>query len=128
MYYLLVFLLELEKCDKVLQIKIILCWTIVSFICALISQHNVRLGHKPSSITKFKCKLFSKISPYDAWNVGKYWKLSNYDGFIRRKTQFFNYVFNYFSIVIYSWKHHLQLQNVFYNSKMTLSTNFQNSR
>jgi hypothetical protein len=31
----------------------ILCWTIISFICALISQHNARLGHKSSSITKF---------------------------------------------------------------------------
>jgi hypothetical protein len=47
---------------------------------------------------------------------------------IRRKTPFFNYVFNYFSIVIYSWNHHFQLQNVFCNSKMTLSTNFQNSQ
>jgi hypothetical protein len=46
---------------------------------------------------------------------------------IRRKTPFFNYVFNYFSIVISSWKHHFQLQNVFCNSKMTLWTNFQNS-
>jgi hypothetical protein len=31
----------------------IFCWTIISFICALISQHNSRLGHKSSSITKF---------------------------------------------------------------------------
>jgi hypothetical protein len=30
----------------------ILCWTIISFIYALISQHNVRLEHKSSSITK----------------------------------------------------------------------------
>jgi hypothetical protein len=44
------------------------------------------------------------------------------------KPHFFNYVFNYFSTVIYSWKHHFQLQNVFCNSKMTFSTNFQNSR
>jgi hypothetical protein len=42
----------------------------------------------------------------------------------RRKTPFFNY----FSTIIYSWKDHFQLQNVFCNSKMTLSTNFQNSR
>jgi len=41
----------------------------------------------------------------------------------RRKT-----FFNYFSIVIYNWKHHFQLQNVFCNSKMMLSTNFQNSQ
>jgi hypothetical protein len=31
----------------------ILCWTIVSFISMLISQHNARSGHKSSSITKF---------------------------------------------------------------------------
>ncbi len=31
----------------------IFCWTIISFICALILKHNARLGHKPSSITKF---------------------------------------------------------------------------
>jgi uncharacterized membrane protein YhaH (DUF805 family) len=36
-----------------LQIKIILYWTIISFICAFISQHSARLGHKPSCITKF---------------------------------------------------------------------------
>jgi hypothetical protein len=29
------------------------CWIIISFICALISQHNVKLGYKPSSILKF---------------------------------------------------------------------------
>jgi hypothetical protein len=27
--------------------------TVISFICALISKHNARLGHKPSSIPKF---------------------------------------------------------------------------
>jgi uncharacterized membrane protein YhaH (DUF805 family) len=42
-----------EMWQGFLQIKIILCWTIISFICALISQHNVRLGHKPSCITIF---------------------------------------------------------------------------
>jgi hypothetical protein len=47
--------------------------------------------------------------------------------YIKRKTPFFNYVFNYFSTIIYSWKHHFQLQNVFCNSKMMLSINFQNS-
>jgi hypothetical protein len=51
-----------------------------------------------------------------------------YGATIRRKTPFFNYVFNYFSTVIYSWKNHFQLQNIFCNSKMRLSTNFQNSR
>jgi hypothetical protein len=30
----------------------IFCSTIISFICALISKHNARLGHKPSSIPK----------------------------------------------------------------------------
>ncbi len=51
--YFLILLLELQKCEKALQIKIIFCWAIISFICALISQHNARLGHKPSSITEF---------------------------------------------------------------------------
>jgi hypothetical protein len=51
--YFLIILLELQKYDKALHIKIIFCWTIISFICALISQHNARLVHKPSSITKF---------------------------------------------------------------------------
>jgi hypothetical protein len=46
----------------------------------------------------------------------------------KTKTPFFNYVFNYFSIVIYSWKHHFPLQDVFCNSKMIFSTNFQNSQ
>jgi len=32
-----ILLLELQKCDRVFQIKIIFCWTIISFICALIS-------------------------------------------------------------------------------------------
>jgi len=41
------------KMFKALEIKIIFCWTIISFICALISQHNDRLGHEPSTITKF---------------------------------------------------------------------------
>ncbi len=50
--------LELHKCFKVLQINIILCWTIISCICALISQHNVRLRHKPSSITNFSENYF----------------------------------------------------------------------
>jgi hypothetical protein len=46
----------------------------------------------------------------------------------RRKTHFSTISsFNYFSIVIYIWKHHFQLQNVFCNSKLMLSTNFQNS-
>jgi hypothetical protein len=49
-------------------------------------------------------------------------------GHTRRKTSFFNYVFNSFSTIIYSWKHHFQLQNVFCNSKMMLSTNFQNNQ
>jgi hypothetical protein len=31
---------------------------------ALILQHNVRLGYKPSSITKFEWNLFSKFPPW----------------------------------------------------------------
>jgi hypothetical protein len=38
----------------------------------------------------------------------------------RNKTPFFNYVFNYFSCLIYTWKHHFQSQIFFCNSQMTL--------
>jgi hypothetical protein len=58
----LVLLLELQKYFNIIQIKTIFCWTIISFICALISQQNVRLGHKPSSIAKFQWILFFKMT------------------------------------------------------------------
>jgi hypothetical protein len=51
-------LLELQQSFKVSKIKIIFCWIIISFICALISQHNVSSEHKPLSITIFQWIVF----------------------------------------------------------------------
>jgi hypothetical protein len=49
---------EIGKCDKVLQIKILFCWTIISFICAFISQHNARLKHKHHVLRNFSENYF----------------------------------------------------------------------
>jgi hypothetical protein len=44
------------------QNNILLAYYVIHI--ALISQHNVRLGYKPSSITKFEWKLFSWFPPW----------------------------------------------------------------
>jgi hypothetical protein len=79
MQYFLV-LLELHKCDKFLQIKIILCWTIISFICALISQHNVRLEHKNHHLLQNLNENYFP-NPTMMHETKKILKMSNYDKF-----------------------------------------------
>ncbi len=49
-----------------------LYWIIISFICALISQHNVRLGHKPSFIKKLNSENYFPNFHHDAWNLDRY--------------------------------------------------------
>jgi hypothetical protein len=51
-------LLELQKCDKVLQIKIILSWIIISFICVLTSQHNAKLEQNHHLLQNFSENYF----------------------------------------------------------------------
>jgi hypothetical protein len=46
--------------------QIFFCWTIKSFICALIPQHNDRLGNKSLSIINFHHKIFFK---YPSWCI-----------------------------------------------------------
>jgi hypothetical protein len=58
--------MELEKCDKALQIKIIFCWIIISFICGFISQHNGRLKHK-HHLYKILVKIIFQISTMIVW-------------------------------------------------------------
>jgi hypothetical protein len=52
-------------------------------MCALVSQHNGKLGYKPSSITILSENDFPNFH-HEAWNLDKYWKLSNYDSFLCR--------------------------------------------